>query len=96
VAVMKKQLKDASDQQGKGEGKLQSVTSNLRNVQEEKARLQAACGQKEAQMTALVIALLLPTLIPLSGVGTTCFSSCCDKDTAIIFTTGRLPDVNSP
>jgi hypothetical protein len=24
--------------------------------------------------------LLPPTLIPLSGVGTTCFSSCCDKD----------------
>jgi hypothetical protein len=38
---------------------------------------------------------LLPTLILLSGVGTTCFSSCCDKDSAIIFTTGRLPDVNS-
>jgi hypothetical protein len=28
-----------------------------------------------------------PTLIPLSGVGTTCFSSCCDKDSEIIFTT---------
>jgi hypothetical protein len=40
--------------------------------------------------------LLLPTLIPLSGVGTTCFSSCCDKDSAFIFTTGRLPDVNPP
>jgi hypothetical protein len=40
--------------------------------------------------------LLLPTLIPLSGVGTTCFSSCCDKDSAIIFTTSRLPDVNPP
>jgi hypothetical protein len=38
--------------------------------------------------------LLFPTLIPLSGVGTTCFSSCCDKDWAIIFTNGRLPDVN--
>jgi hypothetical protein len=24
------------------------------------------------------------------------FSSCCDKDSAIIFTIGRLPDVNSP
>jgi hypothetical protein len=24
------------------------------------------------------------------------FSSCCDKDSAIIFTTGRLPDVNPP
>jgi hypothetical protein len=38
--------------------------------------------------------LLPPTLIPLSGVGTTCFSSCCDKDLAIILTTSRLPDVN--
>ncbi|KAL0881925.1 hypothetical protein ABMA27_001684 [Loxostege sticticalis] len=53
VAVMKKQLKEASEQQGKGEGKLQSVTNNLRNVQEEKARLQTALGQKEAQLTAL-------------------------------------------
>jgi hypothetical protein len=34
---------------------------------------------------------LLPrTLIPLSVVGTTCFSSCCDKDSAIILATGRL------
>jgi hypothetical protein len=24
------------------------------------------------------------------------FSSCCDKDLAIVFTTGRLPDVNPP
>jgi hypothetical protein len=24
------------------------------------------------------------------------FSSCCDKDSAIVFTTGRLPDVNPP
>jgi hypothetical protein len=30
----------------------------------------------------------------LSGVSATCFSSRCDKDSAIIFTTGRLPDVN--
>jgi hypothetical protein len=27
-------------------------------------------------------------------VGTTCFSSRCDTDSAIIFTTGCLPDVN--
>jgi hypothetical protein len=40
--------------------------------------------------------VLSPTLIPLSGVGTTCFSSCCDKDSAIIFTTDGLPDVNPP
>jgi hypothetical protein len=26
----------------------------------------------------------------------TCFSSCCDKDSAFIFTNGRLPDVNPP
>jgi hypothetical protein len=37
-----------------------------------------------------------PTLIPLSEVGTTCFLSCCDKDLAIIFTTGRLHDVKPP
>jgi hypothetical protein len=36
------------------------------------------------------------TLMPLSGVGTTCFSSCCDKDSETIFTTDRLPDVNLP
>jgi hypothetical protein len=36
--------------------------------------------------------LLPPTLIPLSGVDTTYFLSSCDKDSAIIFTTGRLPD----
>jgi hypothetical protein len=34
------------------------------------------------------------TLIPLSEVGTICFSSCCDKDSAFIFMTGRLPYVN--
>jgi hypothetical protein len=39
---------------------------------------------------------LIPTLSPLSEVGTACFISCCDKDSAIIFTTGRLPDVNPP
>lgn len=54
MAALKKQLKEATDQQGKGEGKLQSITSNLRNLQEEKARLQSTLGQKEAQMNALV------------------------------------------
>jgi hypothetical protein len=37
--------------------------------------------------------LLFPTL---NGVGTTCFSSCCDRDSAITFTAGRLSDVNLP
>jgi hypothetical protein len=32
--------------------------------------------------------LLFPTLIPVSGVGTTCFNH---KHSVIIFTTGRLP-----
>jgi hypothetical protein len=32
----------------------------------------------------IILILLPPTLIPLNGVGTTCFSSCCDKDSAII------------
>jgi hypothetical protein len=40
--------------------------------------------------------LFFPTLILLSGVGTTYFSSCRDKDSKIIFTTSRLPDVNPP
>lgn len=51
---MKKQLKEASEQQGKGDNKLQSMNSNLKSVQEEKARLQSACSQKEAQLKALV------------------------------------------
>ncbi|XP_048007047.1 rootletin [Leguminivora glycinivorella] len=53
IAVLKKQLKDASEQQGKGDNKLQSITSNLRSAQEEKARLQNALGQKDAQLTGL-------------------------------------------
>jgi hypothetical protein len=38
--------------------------------------------------------LFLPTLIPLSEVSSwyNMFSSCCDKDSAFICTTGRLPD----
>ncbi|KAJ2947625.1 hypothetical protein O0L34_g17426 [Tuta absoluta] len=51
--MLKKQLKEASEQQGKGEGKLQSVTNNLRNIQEEKARLQSTVGQKEAMLNQL-------------------------------------------
>ncbi|KAF9791677.1 hypothetical protein SFRURICE_020076 [Spodoptera frugiperda] len=53
VSMLKKQLKDASEQQGKGDNKLQAVTTNLRALQEEKARLQTAYGQKEAQINAL-------------------------------------------
>jgi hypothetical protein len=51
---------------------------------------------KNQVVTIACYNILPPTLIPLSGVGTTCFSSCCDKDSAIIFTTGRLPDVSPP
>ncbi|CAB3222355.1 unnamed protein product [Arctia plantaginis] len=53
VNLMKKQLKEANEQQGKGDNKLQSMSSNLKSVQEEKARLQSACSQKEAQLKAL-------------------------------------------
>ncbi|CAH2085232.1 unnamed protein product [Euphydryas editha] len=53
LTVLKKQLKDATEQQGKGEGRLQSLNNNLRSLQEEKSRLQSVLGQKEAQMTAL-------------------------------------------
>jgi hypothetical protein len=37
-----------------------------------------------------------PTLIPLSGVGTTYFSSFCDKDSAFILKTIRLLHVYPP
>ncbi|XP_038221135.1 rootletin [Zerene cesonia] len=51
--VLKKQLKEVTEQQGKGEGKLQSVSSSLRGAQEERSRLQAALGQRDAQLNAL-------------------------------------------
>lgn len=60
---MKKQLKEASEQQGKGDNKLQSVSSNLRAVQEEKARLQSAVSQKDAQLNALVTCSLCASLL---------------------------------
>ncbi|XP_045535415.1 rootletin [Papilio machaon] len=50
---LKKQLKEATEQQGKGEGKLQSLSSNVRGLQEERARLQTSVSQKEAQLNAL-------------------------------------------
>ncbi|XP_068626101.1 rootletin [Battus philenor] len=53
MQALKKQLKEATEQQGKGEGKLQSLSSNLRGLQEERSRLQSAVGQKEAQLNAL-------------------------------------------
>ncbi|XP_026333476.1 rootletin [Hyposmocoma kahamanoa] len=53
LAVFKKQLKEATEQHGKGEGKLQSVTSNLRLLQDEKAKLQSSFCQMEAQLKAM-------------------------------------------
>jgi hypothetical protein len=38
---------------------------------------------------------LFPTIIP-AWDQYNIFSSCCDKDSAIIFNEGRLPDVNPP
>jgi hypothetical protein len=35
-------------------------------------------------MSGAVCIFLYPTLIPLSGVGAPCFSSCCNKDSAFI------------
>jgi hypothetical protein len=40
----------------------------------------------------LLMILLFFTFIPLSRYNM--FSSCCNKDSAIVFTTDRLPDVN--
>jgi hypothetical protein len=51
-------------------------------------------GVAEVHAGLLFKSYLLLTLISLSGVGTTYFSSCCGKDSAIILTTGRLLDVN--
>ncbi|XP_053606065.1 rootletin isoform X2 [Plodia interpunctella] len=51
--ALKKQLKEATEQGNKGEGKLQTVTNNLRSVQEEKARLESTVAQKCAQLSAL-------------------------------------------
>ncbi|XP_069357622.1 rootletin isoform X1 [Maniola hyperantus] len=53
VGILKKQLKEATEQHGKGEGRLQSLNTNLRGLQEEKGRLQAALGQKDAQFNSL-------------------------------------------
>jgi hypothetical protein len=44
-------------------------------------------------LLAPLLIFLFPILILLSGVGKSCLSSF-DKDSAIVFTTGRLPDVN--
>jgi hypothetical protein len=40
--------------------------------------------------------LLFPTLIPRGSQYNIFFSSCCNKDSSIIFTTGYLPDINPP
>jgi hypothetical protein len=40
--------------------------------------------------------LIFPTLIPKRGRYNMCISSCYNEDSAIIFTTGRLPAVNPP
>jgi hypothetical protein len=47
-------------------------------------------------MNYIHIFTLFPTPFPLKGVGTTCCSSYCGEDSAIIFTTDRLPDFNPP
>ncbi|XP_052739750.1 rootletin [Bicyclus anynana] len=51
--VLKKQLKEATEQQGKGEGRVQSLNTNLRGLQEEKAKLQSTLGQKDVQLNVL-------------------------------------------
>jgi hypothetical protein len=46
--------------------------------------------KQSSQSCRLNVLLLSPTPILLSGIGRTCFSSCCDKDSAIIFTAACL------
>jgi hypothetical protein len=43
-----------------------------------------------------IFLIFFPTLIPLSGVGTTGFHYVVVKIRQFFFTTGRLPDVNPP
>lgn len=64
LGVFKKQLKEATEQHGKGEGKLQSVTNNLRVLQEEKTKLQAGFCQMEVQLKAMVRILYSHTPSP--------------------------------
>jgi hypothetical protein len=56
---------------------------NKQTKQQTNPRFSCCCCKR-----GLIIILIL---IPLSGVGTTCFSQCCDKDLPTYFTTGRLP-----
>lgn len=68
--MLKKQLKEVTEQQGKGDNKLQSVTSNLRSLQEEKSKLASVCSQKEAMLNALVSGDIIPICIKIISLET--------------------------
>ncbi|XP_072949799.1 uncharacterized protein Root [Epargyreus clarus] len=53
LSAARKQLKEATEQHGKGEGRLHALGSNLRAAQEERAKLAAAVAQRDAQLNAL-------------------------------------------
>lgn len=52
---MKKQLHEVSENQSKGDTKLNSVLQGYRALQEEKTGLEAKLGQKKAALQAQVI-----------------------------------------
>lgn len=55
VGNCKKQLMELSENQSKGESKLNTIVTSLRNIQEEKGSLEAKLGQKQAALHAHVI-----------------------------------------
>jgi hypothetical protein len=74
---------------------LKESGSEREGSEAEPDRAASASPHRHDPHDAQVTTSSFSTLIPLKGVGTTCFSSCCDKDSAFIFTTG-LPGVNPP
>ncbi|KAK9879237.1 hypothetical protein WA026_004086 [Henosepilachna vigintioctopunctata] len=57
VETIKKQLKEVSDTQSKGDNKLSKVMQNLRTLQEEKGSLEAKLGQKTVEFQSQAEAL---------------------------------------
>ncbi|CAH2040824.1 unnamed protein product, partial [Iphiclides podalirius] len=51
--ALQKQVREATQQRGKGEGRLQALGADVRALHEERARLQAAAAHKDAQLGAL-------------------------------------------
>ncbi|XP_045461010.1 rootletin [Harmonia axyridis] len=57
VDNVKKQLKEVSDSQSKGDSKLTKITQNMRSLQEEKGSLETRLGQKTVELQSQTEAL---------------------------------------